>query len=272
MASGSKQWFKFYSARWLSSATIQQMSAAERGVFINLIVAYDLFGPLPKDHEKLGKLVQTDARTVKKWLEKWRKLVEDMPQARDNEAADSPHVCDKFVVRKFDVLQDLMQKTSADEYGEETRREETKKRTSFSSSQKKSSVPSEANHPVPVDEAPVESDNESPVIAESQPSSQAPLEWTEDVDGIPAGDIRRAILYVSSYSENTWYRDKLSPGFIRRNARKLVEEVPLGWEPPQPKIKKAADPNCQTCRGRGLLRKAVPNSLAFVHEPCECLS
>jgi hypothetical protein len=55
---------------------------------------------------------------------------------------------------------------------------------------------------------------------------RALLDWDEDVAGIPADTIRRAIRWKWKQPDSTWIRTKCSPGWVRKNAQKLVDDVP----------------------------------------------
>lgn len=78
---------------------------------------------------------------------------------------------------------------------------------------------------------------------------RALLDWDEDVVGIPADMIRRAIRWKWKQGDSTWIRTKCSPGWVRKNAEKLVDDVP----PSEfvPKYESKPDPNCAKCSGSG---------------------
>lgn len=64
--------------------------------------------------------------------------------------------------------------------------------------------------------------------------------WNEVIDGIPAERIRNCIIFQLDYKKDHWYRDNLTERYLRRmlklgitGARKLHEDTPPGWAPPE---------------------------------------
>jgi hypothetical protein len=111
---GSNLWFKFYSARWLGSEDVMQMSATERGVYISLMAAYHQYGPLPSNRLMLARLLQIDYRTIAKWLQKWANLVvseQSSPVGYGRETlTDNKNV--KLTLPKFNDFCELQNKPS----------------------------------------------------------------------------------------------------------------------------------------------------------------
>src|SRR5205814_3230210 len=100
-------WFKFWAVRWYNSETVQKMTDAERGIFIQILVGCWIFGELPRDPWRLSKQLHTRYETTTKWLQKYgghgsRVVV-------DGQSGSS-----YLVVPKLDELQVLMEKSSAD--------------------------------------------------------------------------------------------------------------------------------------------------------------
>jgi DNA-binding Lrp family transcriptional regulator len=94
--------------------------------------------------------------------------------------------------------------------------------------------------------------------------------WTEDVAGIPAAEIRKAILYHSKHNpHDTYHKERMSVDYVRRFARKLVESVRAGWQPPPPRTYWRKDPDCPKCHGKGLPPKHLESGAAVVNH-CEC--
>lgn len=55
-------WFRFFASDWLGSPSVQMMSPAERGIYIQLLAAQWEFGPLPNDQRKLARLAGATPR------------------------------------------------------------------------------------------------------------------------------------------------------------------------------------------------------------------
>lgn len=54
-------------------------------------------------------------------------------------------------------------------------------------------------------------------------------EWNEEVDGVSAERLRNCIIFQLDVKKSNWYRMNITPSFIRRNAKKLDDETPIGW-------------------------------------------
>jgi len=109
----------------------------------------------------------------------------------------------------------------------------------------------------------------------------ASASWTEDVEDasgvIPAAAIRRAVSYFSDpRCPDPWYRERgMTEALVRRNARRMVEGVPPGWDPEHPSRKPAPprplpDPGCPGCQGTGRRIQRVDGS--FYREECDCVT
>lgn len=109
----SLPWFKFWANRWLGSETVSGMTLAEQGVFLRILCAQHVYGPLPKDLWKLSKLLGIRYETTTRWLQRYSALT-----------ADAEHASSKFVVPKMEELQSTLKKSTPDRAGDETRRDE----------------------------------------------------------------------------------------------------------------------------------------------------
>ena len=109
----SLPWFKFWGSRWLSSETVSGMSLAEQGLFVRILCAQHVYGPLPRDPWKLAKLLGVRYEATTRWLQKYSALT-----------ADAEQTSTKFVVPKMEKLQSTLKKSTPDRAGDEKRREE----------------------------------------------------------------------------------------------------------------------------------------------------
>jgi hypothetical protein len=57
--------------------------------------------------------------------------------------------------------------------------------------------------------------------------------WADDVDGIPAERIRNCVIFQLDVKKDKFYQMNLTEGYIRRKARKLHEDTPPNWQPPE---------------------------------------
>ena len=109
----SLPWFKFWGNRWLSSETVSGMTLAEQGLFVRILCAQHVYGPLPRDPWKLSKLLGVRYEATTRWLQKYSGLT-----------ADAEQTSSKFVVPKMAELQTTLKKSTPDRAGDEKRREE----------------------------------------------------------------------------------------------------------------------------------------------------
>jgi hypothetical protein len=109
----SLPWVKFWANRWLGSETVSGMSLAEQGLFVRILCAQRVYGPLPRDPWKLSKMLGTRHETTTRWLQKYSSLT-----------ADSEQTSSKFVVPKMEELQSTLKKSTPDRAGDEKRRDE----------------------------------------------------------------------------------------------------------------------------------------------------
>jgi len=100
-----------------------------------------------------------------------------------------------------------------------------------------------------------------PIAAAGETIKQKPLweAWDEDVDGIPAPQIRLALLYHLSlhpkYNPKPyWRKQRLSLSRIRLKARELVDDMEYGWQPPewQPPGEKPSVPDDDAAAAAGI--------------------
>ena len=109
----SLPWFKFWANRWLGSETVSGMSLAEQGLFVRILCAQRVYGPLPRDAWKLSKMLGIRYEATTRWLRKYSALT-----------ADSEQSSSKFVVPKMEELQSILKKSTPDRAGDEKRRDE----------------------------------------------------------------------------------------------------------------------------------------------------
>ena len=86
-------WFPFISKSWLDSQTVQLMTSAERGVYIQLLAGYHHYGYLPKNVWDLCKLLHIHYETATHFLRKYSRFT-----------TDSLQDCSKFVVPILDEM------------------------------------------------------------------------------------------------------------------------------------------------------------------------
>ncbi|HZQ25281.1 MAG TPA: hypothetical protein VFA89_21010 [Terriglobales bacterium] len=92
-------------------------------------------------------------------------------------------------------------------------------------------------------------------------------DWDESIDGIPADTIRRAIRYTLDIKKDWWLRENMNVAYVRRNARKLVEETPPKHL--EPKYESKPDQTCSKCKGTGDV--IVEDGLYQSSVTCECV-
>ena len=109
----SLPWFKFWSARWLGSATVRGMTLAEQGIFVRILCAQHIYRALPRDPWRLSKLLGIRYEAATRWLQKYSALVTDSKQSSG-----------EFVVPKMQELQVTLKKSTPDRAGDETRQDE----------------------------------------------------------------------------------------------------------------------------------------------------
>lgn len=93
----SLPWFKFWANRWLGSETVGGMSLAEQGLFVRILCAQRVYGPLPRDAWKLSKMLGIRYEATTRWLHKYSVLTADAEQSSS-----------KFVVPKMEELQSTL--------------------------------------------------------------------------------------------------------------------------------------------------------------------
>lgn len=108
----SLPWFKFWANRWLGSETVSGMSLAEQGLFVRILCAQRVYGPLPRDPWKLSKMLGTRVETTTRWLQKYSDLI-----------ADAEQTSSKFVVPKMEELQSTLKKSTPDRAVDEKRQD-----------------------------------------------------------------------------------------------------------------------------------------------------
>ena len=108
----SLPWFKFWANRWLGSETVSGMSLAEQGLFVRILCAQRVYGPLPRDPWKLAKLLGVRYEATTRWLQKYSGLT-----------ADAEQTSSKFVVPKMEKLQSTLKKSTPDRAGDEKRQD-----------------------------------------------------------------------------------------------------------------------------------------------------
>jgi hypothetical protein len=129
--------------------------------------------------------------------------------------------------------------------------------------------------------APVSKQKRSPAssggIPFGQPVPPAPAtskslrEWAEDITGTPAALIRRAIIYHYDHNPRDYHRRNMSVSHVRRKYQEMIDEVPEGWEIPQPKMRIQYDPDCLNCGGSGgWTCKAAGRKIGRAWQVCDC--
>ena len=108
----SLPWFKFWANRWLGSETVSGMSLAEQGLFVRILCAQRVYGPLPRDPWKLAKLLGVRYEATTRWLQRHSALT-----------ADAEQTSSKFVVPKMEELQSTLKKSTPDRAGDEKRQD-----------------------------------------------------------------------------------------------------------------------------------------------------
>jgi hypothetical protein len=111
-AEHSFPWFKFWANRWLGSETVSGMSLAEQGLFVRILCALRVYGPLPRDPWKLSKVLGVRYEATTRWLHKYSAVT-----------ADSEQSSSKFVVPKLEELQVTLKKSTPDRAGDEKRQD-----------------------------------------------------------------------------------------------------------------------------------------------------
>jgi hypothetical protein len=73
------------------------------------------------------------------------------------------------------------------------------------------------------------------VEVSSSPSAVTPLkdirDWAEEVDGVSGERLRNCIIFQLDVKKDAWYRNRLTPAYVRVRAKKLDDDTPLGWTP-----------------------------------------
>jgi hypothetical protein len=96
-------------------------------------------------------------------------------------------------------------------------------------------------------------------------------DWDQDMDGTPAALIRRAIIYHRDYNQRDYHRARLSVSYIRNKYQEMIDDIPEGWEIPQPKMRIQYDPNCPKCGGSGgWTCKAAGRKIGRTWQVCDC--
>jgi hypothetical protein len=67
-------WFPFDVVDWLTSVDVRRMTAAERGVYIDLLGYQWRDGYIPSDIHLLAKVTSYSKRMLNRWMTKWRHL------------------------------------------------------------------------------------------------------------------------------------------------------------------------------------------------------
>lgn len=128
---------------------------------------------------------------------------------------------------------------------------------------------------------PVSKQERSPVASRSIPSGQpvppatatskSLREWDQDIDGTPAALIHRAIIYHYDHNPRDYHRSRMSPSYIRNKYQAMIDDVPEGWEIPQPKKRIQYDPDCPRCGGLGgWTCKAAGRKIGRDWQVCDC--
>jgi hypothetical protein len=75
-------------------------------------------------------------------------------------------------------------------------------------------------------------------IINNSPSATKPMldirDWDEDVDGINGERLRNCIIFQLDFKKDDWYKYRLTPAYVRAKAKKLDDDTPPGWTPPDP--------------------------------------
>src|SRR5579863_1371897 len=120
-------WFKFWAARWMSSATVNSMTAGEERVVVRILCGLSIYGKVPRDPWQLSRLLSTNYRTTSKWLLKYSHFTADC-QSIDSELLVGCQSTDSyFTVPKFFELQELKGKSTPDFAGDKKRRDERRR-------------------------------------------------------------------------------------------------------------------------------------------------
>jgi hypothetical protein len=126
------------------------------------------------------------------------------------------------------------------------------------SKQKRSRVPSRSipsGHPVPP----------------APPTSKPLREWDEDIADTPAALIRRAIIYHYDHNPRDYHRTRLSVSYVRNKYHDMIDDVPEGWEIPQPKTRTQYNRACRKCGGLGgWTCKVAGRKIGRAWQVCDC--
>lgn len=81
-------WGKIWPSYWLGSRTVMNMNDSQRGIYIQILMGYHQYGPLPADPWSLSKLLHLNYHSTVRWLQKYSKLTAILPQDCSKPAAN----------------------------------------------------------------------------------------------------------------------------------------------------------------------------------------
>jgi hypothetical protein len=224
-------WFAFDAIAWLTSLTVQRMSAAERGVYITLLATQWHDNYLPSTEQLLSKRTGFEVRLLHRWLGNHGHLFPICtanPQYRANQKLWNLAV----TVGKIIPPEPLKQTT------ETTPNESETTTIPPSAGSSSSPTPNGLRDGKLQPQAVPAANGEVPAAlggnAVNGPAD--PRQWNRDVAGVPADRIRSCVRFQLDHRRNSWYVDNITESTLGKEAfvRKLDADTPQGWSPEKP--------------------------------------
>jgi hypothetical protein len=273
----NKPWFPFYTAAWLGSGTVINMSMGERGIYITLMALCWQHGDLPWDEKTLARLLVIDKRTVRAFMDKYVSLVEDSGDSPESPGEEPriPGIPRNVVLPKLHDFAMTLAKNASDDNTEERREDKKEKREEQKPSVPIVSVTEKKNTPVPVkDEIPVPVKNGFDPLTYSEPVTSTKGDALE----YPSEDVHRILLYHLKYHPSDFWTGKVSSSadvarHITTMHDQMVKDAGEDWTPPEakkPLTRMVGDPACLKCRGRGKVGVLQKDGLTRVTTDCTC--
>ena len=249
-------WFPLYTAAWLGSDTVDNMTMTERGIYITLMTMCWQYGSIPWDKSKLAKKLRIDQRVCGRFIEKYSNLTQALHE-------DSTEV----TLPKVQEFSETLRKNGGAPDTEEKRGDKKERRE-----EKNAPVPS-VSVPRTTISTPVPAKRGFDPLTYSEPVTATKGEASE----YPSEDVHRALLYHFKYHPSEFWTERVTSAttlarHMNTMYEQMVRDAGEDWTPPeakQPKTRMAGELSCKRCRGRGKVGVLQSDCLTRVTTDCD---
>jgi len=268
-------WFPFYTAAWLGSDTVDDMSMTERGIYIMLMAMCWQNGDITWDKTALAKKLRIDQRTIGRFMDKYTNLTQSLQDISIESPQGFHRVSMKVTLPKLQEFAETLAKNTPPENTEERRGDKKEKREEQKPSVPIVSVTEKKNTPVPVkDQIPVSAKKGFDPLTYFEPVTST----KSDAIVYPSENVHRILLYhFKCHPSDFWTERVTSAASLARHIdtmyNQMVSDAGEDWTPPEakkPLTRMAGDPACLKCRGRGKVGVLQEDGLTRVTTDCTC--